>query len=221
MIAAEGEAAAATGRRREGIPARDCSEPGMVAASLTLLQLRRWARVISARYAAVHCLDREDCQQVAWIAAWQAREAYDNSRGVPLAPWITRQIRLALADFRRNASPWGPGSFVIGSPRGKFAARAYSLDLIAFNDQEERQTLGELLPTPETSPAELLAARDAAAWLLARCGSDAELVRARILEEQPILKLAAAAGLHRSALDQRLRARLARLRELLHQTGAE
>lgn len=184
-------------------------------ADVSLFQLRRWARTISCRYAAVHCLDADDCQQVAWIAAWQAQEAYDDSRGVPLAPWITRQIRLALADFRRNGSAWGPGSFVIGSARGKFAARGCSLDLIAYSDQEERQTWGELIESPETPPAVLAEARDLAAWLLARCGPDAELVFARIMHDTPILELAAALGLHRSALDQRLRARLRRLRELL------
>lgn len=193
----------------------------MVAASLTLAQLRRLACGISRRYAAVFLLDQDDAEQVAWIAAWEAQQAFDVARGVPLLAWVRRGIRLGLSNFRRNGGPWGPGSFVIGCPRGKFAARRYSLSFPKRGQQNESAPQGELIPSPETSPAELLAACDAAAWLLARCGADAELVRARILEERPILDLAAAAGLHRSALDQRLRARLARLRELLHQSGAE
>ena len=84
---------------------------------MDLTTARKIARAIATPYARRFFSTPKRLSKVAWIAAWRAIESHDAARS-KITTWITRCVRLALSDYRRNSSEWGKGSPVVGCVRG-------------------------------------------------------------------------------------------------------
>lgn len=158
---------------------------------------RKIAQMIARPYARRFCLDREEAEQVAWIAAWRAIQSHDATRS-KITTWINRCVRIALSDWRRNTSEWGEGSPVIGSLRGRYAP------VCGLADEGGR---------PDRSPPGWVAVDDAdAAAAITRRAFGGDLLRRRYLCGESVVDIAASLGVHPSAIDQRLRRAIAEIR---------
>lgn len=158
---------------------------------------RKIARSIATPYARRFCLDREEAEQVAWIAAWRAIESHDAARS-KINTWIARCVRLALSDWRRNSSEWGRGSPVVGCVRGRYAA-VYATENEAWR--------------PDRSPPGWVAVDDAdAVAAITRRAFGGDLLRRRYLCGESVADIAASLGVHPSAINQRLRRAIAEIR---------
>lgn len=168
---------------------------------MEILAARKIAHAIATPYARRFFLDIEESRQVAWIAAWLVVESFDGTRGAKLPTWLASCIRRALADYRRNTSEWGRGSPVVGCARsGKFAA-VHSGDLAAPAMADER------------GPPGWVAVDDAdEAESITRRAFGGDLIRRKYLAGESVEDIAASLGLHRSAVDQRLRQAFAEIR---------
>ena len=164
---------------------------------MDLTTARKIARAIATPYARRFFLDAEEAEQVAWIAAWRAIESHDAARS-KITTWITRCVRLALSDYRRNSSEWGKGSPVVGCVRGQYAAVFTAADDAWRADHSPP-------PWQALADAEQVAA-------ITRRAFGGDLLRRRYLAGESVADIAASMGVHSSAIDQRLRRAIAEIR---------
>lgn len=165
---------------------------------MDLTAARKIARAIASHYARRFCLDVEEAEQVAWIAAWRAIESHDAARS-KITTWITRSVRLALSDWRRNSSEWGRGSPVVGCVRGQYARTHAGIPHAEW--LADRRVEAE----NETDIADTVAA-------ITRRAFGGDLLRRRYLAGETVAEIAATLGVHTSRVDQILREAIAEIR---------
>lgn len=111
----------------------------------------RWA---AARAEALRdpAISREDLEQEARIALWQACKTYDPALS-SLKTWCKRHVEFAVCAFLRVQSRKG---------------RVFQRSLDEPVDEKERRTLGETVPSRDKEPGERLADADFLRWLVER-----------------------------------------------------